>query len=295
MSWAIPTKKDDGGKFEKAPPGNHPAVLVAIIDLGNQWQEPYSHPKPGEKPQVAKYQHKMYFVYELVTKKMTGKVNENHVIAVDLTFSMYETAKMRKWVESRLGKKLPDGVAYDITQELGQPVLLNVQLKGDYPRIEGVSAVPEGLPVPPPLHKPVAWKMGDPADALPPWLPYLYGRPIADVIRDSRELKGAGPAQPQQPQQPQAQQPAAPQQASAPRPRMGAKPVPPAEPPAPHSRWHCYDTEGKEWVPQTAKDFEDFYQEWKIDPATLRVYPDGATEHAAKSAAEYGFPPLSPF
>lgn len=286
MSWAMPVKKDDGGgKFERPPAGNHPAVLVGLIDLGTQWQDGYNG-EPG------KHQHRIYFVYELVTKKVTGKVNENHLVAIDLTLSMHEKAKMRKWVEARLGRKLRDGESYDITAELGQPVLLNVTAndKG-YTKIEGVSAIPDGLPVPPPLRKPVAWKLGDPFESIPSWLPYLYGRDIPTVIRDSEEVKNAPPVQ----AQPQQAAPASPPPPA--RPRMGAKPQPPAEP-APHSRWNCWD-EGPDglgdWLPMTARDFADYYQTNKVDPAGIKVYPDGGDPAQAKPATEYGFPALLPY
>lgn len=288
MSWAMPVKKDDGGKFERPPAGNHPAVLVGLIDLGTQWQDGYNG-EPG------KHQHRVYFVYELVTKKMTGKVNENHLVAIDLTFSMHEKAKMRKWVEARLGRKLRDGESYDITAELGQPVLLAVTAndKG-YTKVEGVSAVPDGLTVPPALRKPVAWKLGDPFEALPSWLPYLYGRDIPTVIRGSEELKNA-PQQAPTPLPPQTPPQAAP---AAPRMGMRKPPASSVEPPAPHTRWMCFDEsagDSGEWVPMTAKDFEDWYQTAKVPPATLRVYPDGLDPSNAKPADQYGFPALSPF
>lgn len=203
MSFTATANKNSEGGFEKAPPGNHPAVLVGIIDLGDQWDEPFStkpDPKTG-KVQKARWIHRLYWVYELVTKKRAGMAG-NHLIAIDLTFSMNEMAKMRKFVEARTAKTIPDGTDYDVMEELGKPVLLSVKMKGDYPRIEGVAAIPDGFQVPEPLTKPVAWKL-DPAKVgeVPDWVPYLYGRKITDVIRDSRQIKGE--RKPQQPQQPQ--------------------------------------------------------------------------------------------
>lgn len=202
MSFTATANKSDGasGGFEKAPAGNHPAVLVGIIDLGDQWVEPFSD-KPDErgKVEVAKWKRQVYYVYELVTKKRTQGPG-NHLIAIDLNFSMNEKAKMRKWVESRTGQAVKDGTDYDVTQELGQPVLLNVKMKGDYPKIEGVSGVPEGLTVPAPLTKPVAWVLDvNKINDIPPWVPYLYGRKIADVVRESRQVKGERKTQPANP------------------------------------------------------------------------------------------------
>lgn len=192
MSWTATANKSEGGGYEKAPAGNHPAVLVGLIDLGEQWKEPFSaapDPKTGKVPK-AKWQRQVYYVYELVTKKRTN-MDANHLIAIDLTFSMHEKSKMRLWAEARTGRAIPDGAVYDITQELGQPVLLNVKMKGDWPKIEGVSGVPDGFPVPDPKTKPVAWKL-DPAklDEIPAWVPYLYGEKIADVVRRSKQIAG---------------------------------------------------------------------------------------------------------
>lgn len=197
MSFTATANKSDGGGFEKAPAGTHPAVLVGIIDLGEQWVEPFGNGKGDNgKEQKATWKRQLYYVYELVTKKKAG-AGGNHLIAIDLNFSMNEKAKMRKWVEARTGKKIPDGTDYDVMNELGQPVLLTVELKGDFPRISGVTGVPEGYTVPAPHVKPVAWK-ADPAKLaeIPSWVPYLYGRKIADVVRECRAIKGERREQP---------------------------------------------------------------------------------------------------
>lgn len=197
MSFTATANKSEGGGFEKAPAGTHPAVLVGIIDLGEQWVEPFGNGKGDNgKEQKATWKRQLYYVYELVTKKKAG-AGGNHLIAIDLNFSMNEKAKMRKWVEARTGKKIPDGTDYDVMNELGQPVLLTVEMKGDFPRISGVTGIPEGYTVPAPHVKPVAWKV-DPAKLaeIPSWVPYLYGRKIADVVRECRAIKGERREQP---------------------------------------------------------------------------------------------------
>lgn len=286
MSWTVKASGGQGGVgTEKAPSGNHPAVLVGLIDLGTQLV-------PGFQGEPDKYQRRIYYVYELVTKKVTG-VGRNHTVAIDLTFSFHEKSKMRKWVEARTGRKVGDNTEYDITQELGRPVLLNVvENKNGYPKIEGVTAIPDGLPVPPPGYKPTAWKLGDDMGLIPDWLPYLYGRPIPDVIRDSKEMKG-GPVggQPEAPPQASATSPAAPPRP----PRPGARPSVVATEPAPGSVWWVYDAGQSDYAPLTAKEIEEWYQDAKLDPTTIRLYPDGGSEAQAKSARDYGFPALSPF
>lgn len=288
MAWAMKASKSNGeGGFEKAPPGNHPARLVAMIDLGTHWQD-------GYQGAAGKHQHRLYFVYELVTKKMSGKVDTNHVIAIDLTLSMNEKAKMRKWVESRLGRKLADNEVYDIADELGQPVLLNVQMKGEYPKIEGVGAVPDGFQVPDPQNKPVAWQLGDDPAALPSWLPYLYGRAIPDVIADSEEMKN-GDYPPPGVAGPQTRATVAQQ------PQQAARPAVRRPGPAPKvdlsstATWYVWDDEQKDWGPLSLNEIVAWYNEARVDPSAVRVYPEGGSPELAKTAAEWGFPAMNPF
>lgn len=172
------------GGTEKPPVGNHAAVQVAIIDMGTHEEE-----FQGRKS----WRRKAYFVWELVTEKMSGTHDRNHVIAIDLFVSLNDKAKLRKFIESRTGKKLDESQEFDITSELGQKCLIGVvaNAKG-YPRVETVSAVPKGLPFPDPQHKPVVItldeiKAGTP---IPDWVPWLYGEKLADVIARCREIAG---------------------------------------------------------------------------------------------------------
>ena len=90
MEWNVTA---GGGNFEKAPAGNHPAVLVGLIDLGMQWMDAYKD-RPG------KYMRKAFFVWELVTKKQAGMKDKNLLIAADLTVSLHENATMTAWLKA---------------------------------------------------------------------------------------------------------------------------------------------------------------------------------------------------
>lgn len=214
--------KGNGGPIEKAPAGTHPAVLVALIDLGTQWQPAFT---PGE---AGKYQHRLYWVYELpMEKKANG---ESHVIAIDLTWSLNEKAKMRQFIEARLGRKIAEGEKYDVSAELGQAVFLSVMAndKG-YPKITNVSALPKSFPVPAPTYPLTTWQLdrrNPDFAALPSWLPYLYGKSIKDVIESCEELGGGS-----------IDTPAAPRQTAAERngqsERVATPPPPPGRPSAP--------------------------------------------------------------
>lgn len=188
-AWTATTKKDTGGAdYENAPAGNHPAVLVAIIDLGTQ----ENNFTPGE----TKLQHRCFWVWELVgSRKKDGKP---FTAGMELTFSMHEKSKMRKFVQARTGTTLPDSIDYDITQELGQPCLLRMiaTKNGDkeYVNVDGPSGLVTGMPVPvatlPKFAWNIAdWKAGTPI-SFPEWVPFSYGTSIEDIVCDSAELKG---------------------------------------------------------------------------------------------------------
>jgi hypothetical protein len=182
-SWNQKVNSGKGEGFEKAPIGNHPAVLVAIIDMGKQEQEYGGN---------VTYPHRAFFVWELVTEKMSGTKERNHLIGIDLTVSLNEKAKLRQWIEARVGKKMPDDAEYDISKELGQKCLLDVIAnKKGYPVVNGMKAVPKGLAFPAHQNAPIAITLDDfktGAVTIPDWVPYLYGEHLADVIRRCEEL-----------------------------------------------------------------------------------------------------------
>lgn len=199
--WTQKATKGGDGHFERAPAGNHPAVLIGLIDMGTQENNYQGN---------VTWQHRAYFVYELVLEQMKTAPGRHHILATDLTVSMNEKAKLRKWIEARTGKQIPDGVEYDISQELGQPVLLNVVLNKDgYPKIESVGSIPKGMTVPAPQNKPVTMTLDEfrAGGRVPEFCPWLFGERIEDHIKRCQEITGKGLA-PQAPAVPPGSQPA---------------------------------------------------------------------------------------
>lgn len=183
-----------GGNFEKPPAGNQPAVLVAIIDLGTQKQE--------YKGKVTK-PHRLYFCWELTAEPSKERPGHNLVAGMDYTHSLTEKAKLRQHIEARVGKQMPDGMDYDVREELGKKCLLSLKQNGDYVNVDGMGAVPKGMTVPDAKIKPFLFslftddgKLRPRAEidkdvaSLPDWLPFLYGSKLADVIYDAEEFKG---------------------------------------------------------------------------------------------------------
>jgi hypothetical protein len=185
----------DGEGFPKAPTGTHPARCVAIVDMGTQINE-----FGGKQTK----QRRAYFCWELVEEDIPGR-GRTFTIGLDLTVSMNEKATLRKWVEGRVGKQMPDGHEYDISQELGKPCLLSVIEKNNYPKVSGMGALPKGMVVKEASYAPFIWSLDDMPDdgsapEFPDWLPYLYGTPLVDHVLGCEELKrgvagvGASPA-----------------------------------------------------------------------------------------------------
>ena len=185
MSFTM-TASSGGGKTEKAPPGNHLAVLVAVVDLGTQ-----EHDYQGK----VSWRRDVYLCWELAGEQIAG-TTKNHLIGTAVTMSLNDKATLRKWVEARTGRKITEGEKYDLSAELGQPCLLNVVAnQSGYPRVEGVAAVPKGLPAPKPTYEPFACSLEEfqAGKDLPDWLPWHYGSQLAEHVKASREIGGAKP------------------------------------------------------------------------------------------------------
>lgn len=292
------SKGGDGAGFAKAPPGNHPARLVAIVDMGTQWSD-------GFQGAAGKWRRTAYFVWELVTKPVEGQPGRNTLIACDLTLSLVEKAKLRKWVEARTGRAIPDGGAFDISSELGQPCLLNVVMKGEYPKIDNVSGVPDGMTVAAAKTTPLLFQL-DPAhpeqiDVLPDWLPWFYGAPVGDKIKESKELAGDT-------HKPAAGPPAVPPTPDiSPNPGTGTgglrppprQPVPATKPePADDSQWSVHTGGGPaDWHQMSGAEVRALLALRCAEPGFLdRVHltPEGADEDA-RSWRDHGFRDQIPF
>jgi hypothetical protein len=95
------TAKDTGATFTPAPEGQHLAVAVDVIDLGER-VESYM----GQAPKVV---HKVAIVYQIdETNPETGKRFD---IAVEKTLAFGQTAGLRKWLGNWRGKQYGDDEA----------------------------------------------------------------------------------------------------------------------------------------------------------------------------------------
>ena len=179
---------ENGEKREVPPAGSHPAVLVGIIDLGTQTVE-YG----GESKQAKK----VLLVWELTAEPLSGTKDRNHVLGRDYTLSYHEKSSLRLLYERWRGRKYKEDEEIDYGAALGKPCLVSVTIgesaKGSaFGKIDGVSPVPKGLPVPPPKHTPFTWTMED-GTPIPEggWLPFIFGKSITETVQASAEWKSA--------------------------------------------------------------------------------------------------------
>lgn len=181
------SKTSAGSDFPRPEPGNHLARLVAIVDLGTV-QRSY---------QGKDYQSReVYLVWELVNQAMPdGK--SNHLVGRSYATSMHEKSNLRKMLAKWRGSDFRDDEAFELSLILGKPCLLDVQLvKDKYVKLDPlcVSRLPQGMTCPTPRMKPYLWEL-ERSDSLPAALaalPYIYGTPVPERIKQSQEWQAKG-------------------------------------------------------------------------------------------------------
>jgi hypothetical protein len=110
------TVKDTSTSFTPAPEGQHQAVAVDVIDLGERVEQFQSNP--------ARIVHKVALVYQIDEENPeTGKPFE---IAVEKTVSFNSKAGLRKWVEAWRGKAYTE----DEAKQQGAPLHKMVGVNG---------------------------------------------------------------------------------------------------------------------------------------------------------------------
>lgn len=191
----VKTSSGPGSEIPSAD--NHPAVLVAIVDLGTHMESfQGADPKPTRK---------VLFVWELVTEKLSGTTN-NHVIGRVFTLSFHKKSGLMAMLTSWKGEELPEGFEVDLEVLLGKKCMLSVvhvkSKDGEktYANVGTISKVPKGLTVPERQHEPILWTLAN--DEEPPavdWLPWVYDKSLqmmntpSGMIAHCLELTGGIP------------------------------------------------------------------------------------------------------
>jgi hypothetical protein len=97
-------------------------------------------------------------------------------------------------------RPLNDNEQFVIAELLGTACLVSVvhgtsSQGSTFAKVEAVVKLPKGMPVPKPRITPVCWEIGV-GSTLPDyrWLPFLYGKPVADKIKESDEWRRMPPS-----------------------------------------------------------------------------------------------------
>jgi len=95
------TVRDTSSSFLPAPEGQHQAVAVDVINLGERVEA-----FQGQDPKVV---HKVAIIYQV--EETNPENGERFTIAVEKTLSMHPRSGLRKWLESWRGKAYTDDEA----------------------------------------------------------------------------------------------------------------------------------------------------------------------------------------
>lgn len=193
MSWEkeVPAKKAGDGEPRPLPrPEHHGAVLVGIIDLGHQ--KNYFDP--------SKEAHQLLLVWELTDEQVPG-TKIPFTLGQVYTYSYHEKANLRKLVAGWRGKDLAEGEKFTITKMLGVPCLVKVIHEDTsegktFAKIGEVSAwsgtLIAGKSKPVASIKPLAWTFTDGTYPGPGWVPFVFGKPIKEVLNNAKETRVTG-------------------------------------------------------------------------------------------------------
>ena len=180
----LKAKSGGGESFEVPPSGNHPGVLIAIIDLGTQ---------NSEYQGVKREAHEIFMCWELTDQIVSGTKDRHHLIGKRFTYSFHSKAGLRQLIEKWRGRAYKDDDELNPIDMLGKPCLVNVSNSQKEDRIfakfEGVGPLPKSMTCPPAQHKVVAWEVESGDIKALEWLPWCYGSKIADIVMDSPEWK----------------------------------------------------------------------------------------------------------
>lgn len=173
-----------GGDFERCPVGNHPAVCAAVIGAGTHTQQFQGKPPKDEE--------KVIIVWEVEADDPQTKESKRYFILKDYNLYFNEKSNLRKLVEGWFpAKKFSDGEDVDLTKLAGKACLLTVAEKDGYSRVDAAKPLVKGMAALKPSVPAFTWDVGDGTPyPSPAWVPYIWGKPMADYIRESHEVGG---------------------------------------------------------------------------------------------------------
>lgn len=185
------TGQGEGEMRPVCPAGVFPAYLVALVDIGTHEDKVYQSNQTREV-------RKILLVFEVFAK------GQAYVVARDYTLSFHLKSTLRQIVEGLTGRHFGEGEGYDLGQifvdgkgqRRARPCALQIEVKqsqkgNDYNRIKEVLPYTADFRYPPCKKDPLVWSVEDEGPLPgPDWLPYLYGKPLAEVVGNCLECRG---------------------------------------------------------------------------------------------------------
>lgn len=167
-----------GGDFEQPPPGNHPAILIGLIDIG---------PQESTYEGVTSIRDQLIMRWELPTETMSD--GQPYIVSAFVTNSMHSKAKLRGWVQSWTGEKAQtlDEQGFDLNMLLGTGCMLNIiHDHNERARVSSVAQLPKGITIPKQHNRTTTFDFDTDMDRLseqPEWIQKFvmrsteYGKP----------------------------------------------------------------------------------------------------------------------
>ncbi len=182
---------EDGESFELPEAGLHPAVLVALVDLGTHHGEYQGN--PTEKRSI-------FAAWELIGSKMKTE-NKPFVIGQEFNSSLHKKSNWRILLEGWRGRAFTQDEEFDCEKLLNAKCIVQIQIglsKKDkkFAEVISVSTPFKGQTIPDATFTPFYWIIDMWGDysidpPIPEWMPRNYGRTLVDEIKDSDEWKAS--------------------------------------------------------------------------------------------------------
>lgn len=187
---ALKLKPSQSAEFELPSEGSHQAVCVCVIDLGTQ---------DNTYEGVTTTAHKVFIGFEVADESKAS--GEPFVLGRDYTFSLNEKAALRGLVKALRNKDVGIDEELDLRALLGKPCIISLEAKTtsggkSYVKLTGVQPPMRGSKPTRCRLEAIFWEI-DSGETFPDaeWLPYLYGRPLLQVVESSHEWRqGQTPA-----------------------------------------------------------------------------------------------------
>ena len=202
--------------YEMPPPGQHTAVCIGFVDLG--YQEQIYKDLKGERREDI---HQIMLCWELTGLPIAGQAGHNHIVgrSYNLKFGLNKDdvpGALRKLMEQFKGCAYKVGEDIDPVKLLGKKYLIGLLHKESwrgkmYAKLDAVNPLPKEMTCLPAKIKPILVLK---EDALPEWVPWLFGERVEDVRARAIPPEMVGkPRTTRAPQQPAGHAPAGSEQA----------------------------------------------------------------------------------